>query len=56
MTVDLKKILQFEFSDDTEENTLKLLLEVAKDNCSSVNMFGKIKRLLFPIVKHSAWL
>lgn len=51
----LKK-MQFEFSDDTEENILKLLSEIAKDNCSSVNMFGKINQLLFPAVKDSAWL
>lgn len=55
MTVDLKKI-PFEFSDDTEENILKLLLDIAKDNCSCVIMFGNKNLLLSPVVKSSAWL
>lgn len=56
MTADLKKKLPFEFSDDTEENILKLLLEIAKYNCSYVIMFGNINLLLSPEVKCSAWL
>ena len=54
--MDFKKKLHFEFSDDTKENIIKLFLEIAKDNRSSVNMFGKIKRLLFLVVKYFAWL
>lgn len=55
--MDLKKEkLPFEFSDDTEENILKLLLEIAKDNCSFVIIFGSRNLLLSPVVKCSAWL
>lgn len=51
-----KKKIPFEFSDDTEENILKLLLDIAKDNCSCVIMFGNKNLLLSPVVKSSAWL
>lgn len=51
-----KKTKTFQFSDDTEENILKLLLEIARDNCSCVIMFGNMNLLLWPVVKCWLWV